>query len=83
MEENRLCKVQALDSPVAEATPRPDEQHVHHRTYERRGNEELTDCIALCRDCHNRAQRWWDYVHNSLPAEKKAAEADDLFSGSA
>lgn len=25
---------------------------VHHRTYERRGRERLTDCIVLCRQCH-------------------------------
>ena len=26
--------------------------HVHHRTYERRGNEKPSDLIALCADCH-------------------------------
>jgi hypothetical protein len=26
---------------------------VHHRTYVRLGCEELTDCIALCRRCHD------------------------------
>jgi hypothetical protein len=25
---------------------------VHHRTYERLGNERLTDCIVLCARCH-------------------------------
>ncbi len=25
---------------------------IHHRTYERRGHEEETDCIVLCRACH-------------------------------
>ena len=24
----------------------------HHRTYERFGHEELTDCVALCERCH-------------------------------
>lgn len=28
---------------------------VHHRTYDRLGHEELTDCIALCHKCHKRA----------------------------
>jgi 5-methylcytosine-specific restriction endonuclease McrA len=28
------------------------ELNVHHRTYERRGNEELQDLIVLCRGCH-------------------------------
>lgn len=27
---------------------------VHHRTYERRGNERLSDLIALCHACHGR-----------------------------
>lgn len=26
--------------------------HVHHRTYERRGEENPTDVVALCADCH-------------------------------
>lgn len=30
------------------------ELHVHHRTYERRGNERLTDLILLCKDCHSK-----------------------------
>ena len=25
---------------------------VHHRTYERRGRELITDCLVLCKDCH-------------------------------
>ncbi len=29
-----------------------DNLNVHHRTYERRGNERLVDLIVLCRDCH-------------------------------
>lgn len=31
---------------------KPGRLDVHHRTYERRGNEWLTDLIALCRSCH-------------------------------
>jgi hypothetical protein len=27
---------------------------VHHRTYERRGAEEIRDLVALCRTCHGR-----------------------------
>ncbi len=26
--------------------------NIHHRTYERRGNEEIKDLICLCQDCH-------------------------------
>lgn len=28
---------------------------VHHRTYERMGREEFTDCVLFCRECHDRA----------------------------
>lgn len=28
--------------------------HIHHRTYERRGEEDPADVIALCADCHAR-----------------------------
>jgi len=35
---------------------------VHHKTYERYGQELLTDLIALCRECHARH-------HNVLPEE--------------
>lgn len=28
--------------------------HVHHRTYERRGNEDLNDLTTLCEECHGR-----------------------------
>lgn len=36
-----------------------EEQHleVHHETYERRGNEWLTDLVALCWSCH---EDTWD-----------------------
>jgi hypothetical protein len=30
----------------------PDNLHVHHRTYERRGHEQPADLIVLCRPCH-------------------------------
>lgn len=31
----------------------PDDLHVHHRTYERLGNERPDDVVVLCRTCHN------------------------------
>lgn len=31
---------------------RSESLHVHHRTYERRGVEEIADLIVLCEDCH-------------------------------
>lgn len=38
-----------------------DARDVHHRTYERLGNEELNDCVLLCRKCHKVAdvRRKW------------------------
>jgi 5-methylcytosine-specific restriction endonuclease McrA len=35
----------------------PDNLQVHHRTYERLHEERLTDCITLCRRCHQAAGR--------------------------
>lgn len=32
----------------------PDNLQVHHRTYERRGKEKLSDVTVLCRDCHRK-----------------------------
>lgn len=31
-----------------------DDLDVHHRTYERKGRERLSDLILLCRGCHQR-----------------------------
>jgi DNA polymerase/3'-5' exonuclease PolX len=36
--------------------------NVHHRTYERRGKEELTDVIVLCQPCHAK-------FHDKLPRQ--------------
>ena len=30
----------------------PHSLHVHHRTYDRVGNEDLSDLTVLCVDCH-------------------------------
>jgi hypothetical protein len=40
----------------------PDRLHVHHRTYDRRGRELLSDLTVLCADCHGR-------FHDKLPKE--------------
>ena len=45
-----------------------DEQlNVHHRTYERRGNEAPSDLITLCRGCH-------DLFHNAGKLPKEDSE---------
>jgi hypothetical protein len=46
---------------------------VHHRTHERLGCEELTDCILLCRKCHDLVERAKKY--------RQPAEESDLFAG--
>lgn len=39
---------------------------VHHRTYERLGNERLTDLLPLCDDCHKKVSgklpKWYDWL---------------------
>jgi 5-methylcytosine-specific restriction endonuclease McrA len=40
------CRCQLCNSP--------DNLQVHHRTYERRGKEKLSDVTVLCRDCHRK-----------------------------
>ena len=37
--------------------------HVHHKTYDRLYNEELTDLVCLCKDCHEK-------VHNIVKFTK-------------
>lgn len=41
-----------------------DSLNVHHRTYERRGNEELSDLTVLCRACHS-------LFHDRVPTEEQ------------
>ena len=45
-------QVVALAGGRCQVCNSPDNLHVHHRTYERRGHEELSDLTALCADCH-------------------------------
>ena len=33
------------------------ELHVHHKTYERRGDERMDDLIVLCKDCHAKVHK--------------------------
>lgn len=43
---------------------------VHHRTYERLGQERLADVIVLCRDCHSR------FHDRTMSDDPRATEAD-------
>jgi hypothetical protein len=40
---------------------------VHHNTYDRVGNEEFTDCVVLCRKCH-------DLFHDSKSDESTVVD---------
>lgn len=45
------------------ACNRPDQLEIHHRTYERIGNELLSDLTTLCRACHGTISSAADVVH--------------------
>jgi len=45
--DNNCCRVCNSDERL----------HVHHRTYARRGNENLEDLTTLCEECHERFHR--------------------------
>jgi len=49
---------------------------LHHRTYDRLGQERLADLMPLCRPCHDRAHQ----IMESTPAWRKMgrAQATDL-----
>lgn len=40
-----------------------DDLQVHHRTYQRLGNENLNDLIVLCKSCHERFHERL-FIHN-------------------
>lgn len=44
---------------------------VHHRTYERRGNEDIEDLTVLCRSCH-------DHFHKRTSNEKPQEHVHDF-----
>ena len=48
----------------------PDELQAHHRTYDRKGREDLEDLTTLCRECHDVVtdhQRRQRYATRVLP----------------
>lgn len=42
-----------LSNSHCELCFKKDSLDVHHKTYERRGEEEMNDLIVLCRECHS------------------------------
>jgi 5-methylcytosine-specific restriction endonuclease McrA len=61
----RQRRAKALDASggICEHCNERNPLEVHHRTYERLGNEMPWDLIALCRTCH-------DVAHGRLPPEE-------------
>ena len=47
--------------------------HVHHRTYERLGDELLTDLLPLCENCHK-------LFHEKLGRSMKTQSIDEFLS---
>lgn len=45
--------------------------HVHHRTYIRRGNEEINDLTTLCNDCH-------EHFHSRMRRQDDMGSPDDV-----
>jgi hypothetical protein len=50
--QERRKRILARDSYHCQVCFSTEYLNVHHRTYERRGNEDDSDLITLCRDCH-------------------------------
>lgn len=57
---------------------------IHHMTYERIGNELLTDLIALCTICHKKAHglsiksEWNKYISGEIDIKPKATLKEDI-----
>lgn len=49
----KLLKLWGHACAICNCTKEKSVLDVHHRTYERLGNEQPTDCIIVCRSCHN------------------------------
>ena len=64
--EWRILREQVLrrDSYTCQSCGATHNLEVHHITYERLGDEELADLVALCSNCHN-------HVHNELGYDRK------------
>lgn len=49
--------------------------HVHHKTYEREGNEDLRDLELLCLQCHNERHPDHDFVSKAEQKRRAARNA--------
>jgi 5-methylcytosine-specific restriction endonuclease McrA len=53
--------------------------HVHHRTYENRGDEDVSDLTVLCSDCHDVFHRAGKVEQNQDNPENKPWYTDAEF----
>ena len=53
--KDKASKVMRRDGRICRCGDRAD--HVHHLTYERIGDERLTDLVAICDPCHAKIHR--------------------------
>jgi 5-methylcytosine-specific restriction endonuclease McrA len=51
-QERRKAQLERADYRCQVCNTGKSKLHVHHRTYERRGNEAPGDLLVLCRECH-------------------------------
>ena len=51
---------------------------VHHLTYDRFGNEEMSDLVSLCRKCHNKAEELYDPSIIPWAMEEKKPEGNNF-----
>ena len=51
-----------------------DRVEVHHRTYERLGQEMITDCLALCADCHKLHHNFSGHFLREVYTEVRGSE---------
>ena len=59
-----IRKLKLDQQPTCERCGFWDEINVHHKTYERLGNESLSDLEVLCKSCHGR-HHWDEEIRKS------------------
>lgn len=57
-----------IDGHRCQGCTATDSLHVHHLTYERFGNEWMTDLVTVCQQCHDLIHARQRRTHESLPA---------------